>query len=98
MKQKEIQKGEIVIYKSKEGPNLKVRLEDETTLMSLFPLAIGLNLFVEPSSASGLLKPLKSISSRAIPSMRHGSYKLRISCRNYKALSLFYRINPNTNF
>jgi len=34
MKQKEIQKGEIVIYKSKEGPNLKVRLEDETVWLS----------------------------------------------------------------
>jgi len=40
MKQKEIQKGEIVIYKSKEGPNLKVRLEDETVWLSQKQMAL----------------------------------------------------------
>ena len=32
--QKEIKKGEIVIYKSKEGPQLDVRLEEETVWLS----------------------------------------------------------------
>ena len=39
MKQK-FQKGEIVIYKSKEGPELKVRLEDETVWLTQKQMAM----------------------------------------------------------
>jgi len=40
MKQAEFQTGEIVIYKSREGPNLKVRLEDETVWLTQKQMAL----------------------------------------------------------
>ena len=40
MKQAEFQTGEIVIYKSKEGPKLKVRLEDETVWLTQKQMAL----------------------------------------------------------
>jgi len=40
MKQDNFKKGEIIIYKSKEGPNLKVRLEDETVWLSQKQMAL----------------------------------------------------------
>ena len=40
MKQKEIKKGEIIIYQSKEGPKLDVRLEEETVWLTQKQIAM----------------------------------------------------------
>jgi death-on-curing family protein len=40
MKKQEIKKGEIVIYKSKEGPKLEVRLEEETVWLTQKQMAL----------------------------------------------------------
>jgi len=40
MKRQEIKKGEIVIYKSKEGPKLDVRLEEETVWLTQKQIAM----------------------------------------------------------
>jgi len=40
MKKEDIKKGEIVIYKSKEGPKLDVRLEGETVWLTQKQMAL----------------------------------------------------------
>ena len=40
MTNKEIKKGEIIIYKSKEGPRLEVRLEEDTVWLTQKQIAI----------------------------------------------------------
>jgi hypothetical protein len=40
MTEKEIKKGEIIIYKSKEGPELEVRLEEETVWLTQKQMAL----------------------------------------------------------
>ncbi len=40
MRQKEFKKGEIIIYKSREGPKLEVRLEEETVWLTQKQMAL----------------------------------------------------------
>jgi hypothetical protein len=40
MTEKEIKKGEIIIYKSKDGPKLEVRLEEETVWLTQKQMAL----------------------------------------------------------
>lgn len=56
MKEKEIKKGELKIYKSKEGPRVKVRLEEETIWLNLNQIA---DLF--DTDKSGVSRHIKNI-------------------------------------
>jgi len=58
MKQKEIKKGEIVIYQSKEGPRLDVRLEEETVWLTLNQIA-----FLFDVQKAAISKHIKNIFS-----------------------------------
>ena len=40
MKEQEIKKGEVIIYKSKEGPKLEVRLEENTVWLTQNQIAL----------------------------------------------------------
>ncbi len=40
MKQEEFKKGEIIIYKSKDGPRLEVRLEEDTVWLTQKQIAL----------------------------------------------------------
>ena len=40
MKEQEIKKGEVIIYKSKEGPKLEVRLEEDTVWLTQKQMAM----------------------------------------------------------
>lgn len=56
MKKEEIKKGEVIIYKSKEGPRVKVRLEKETIWLNLNQIA---DLF--DTDKSGISRHIKNI-------------------------------------
>ena len=58
MKRQEIKKGEIVIYKSKEGPKLDVRLEEETVWLTLNQIAFLFNV-----QKAAISKHIKNIIS-----------------------------------
>ena len=58
MKRQKIKKGEIVIYKSKEGPKLDVRLEEETIWLTLNQIAFLFNV-----QKAAISKHIKNIIS-----------------------------------
>jgi death-on-curing family protein len=58
MKRQEIKKGEIVIYKSKDGPKLDVRLEEETIWLTLNQIAFLFNV-----QKAAISKHIKNIIS-----------------------------------
>ena len=105
MKKEDIKKGEIVIYKSKEGPKLDVRLEGETIWLTQAQIAL---LFGTQRSA--ITKHLKNIftagelNEKVVSSILehttlHGAIKGKTQTKKVKfynldaIISVGYRVN-----
>lgn len=105
MKNQEFKKGEIVIYKSKEGPKLEVRLEEDTVWLTQKQIALlfgtqrpAITKHLNNIFKSGELEE-KVVSSILEHTTPHGAIKGKTQTKNVKfynldaIISVGYRIN-----
>jgi hypothetical protein len=105
MTDKEIKKGEIIIYKSKEGPELEVRLEEETVWLTQKQIAMLFDT-QRPAITKHLNNIFKSgeldekvVSSILEHTTQHGAIKGKTQTQKVKyynldaIISVGYRVN-----